>query len=92
MSRERPPVFLERRSYRRRRLTDAARLLPVIGVLLVLIPLLWTNGARAEPVLTSHAMIYFFGLWLGFCILAFFLSRKLGPEEQDTDDGPDGDR
>ena len=30
----RPSLFLERRTYRRRRLMDAARLLPLLGLLL----------------------------------------------------------
>nr|WP_294614957.1 hypothetical protein [uncultured Roseovarius sp.] len=40
MSAERGPVFLARRTYRRRRLADGARLLPVIGTVLFFIPLL----------------------------------------------------
>lgn len=42
------PLFLARADYRRRRLRDAARLLPVVGALLMLLPLLW-QGQVPEP-------------------------------------------
>ncbi len=66
-----PPVFLERQSYRRRRLMDAARLLPLIGALVFAVPLLWPNpggraaggGERVEPVAMSDAIIYVFSAW-----------------------------
>ena len=37
----RTSVFLERETYRRRRIMDAARLLPLLGVALFALPLLW---------------------------------------------------
>ena len=66
VKRKRPPLFLERQSYRRRRLTDAARLLPVVGAGLFLVPLLWSDGRApdiAAPVSTSRAIVYIFGAW-----------------------------
>ncbi len=82
------PVFVERRAYRRRRLVDAARLLPILGVALVCLPLLWT-GEREQPMSTTYAMIYFFGLWLALVIGAALLSRylKATPEPGDAADG-----
>lgn len=62
MARPKPQVFLARASYRRRRLRDAARLLPVVGVLLLLLPMLWVP--EAELRLTSGDVLYFFGVWL----------------------------
>ncbi len=63
-------VFLERQSYRRRRLVDVARLLPLLGVLLLLIPLLWPgSGAVAvangsvPSMPMSRAFIYVFSIW-----------------------------
>ena len=35
------PLFLERASFRRRRLGDAARVLPVLAAILVLVPVWW---------------------------------------------------
>ncbi len=60
-----PPVFLERRSYRQRRMMDAVRLLPLIGLLLWLLPTLWSvsDDGGVEPVNTSQAITYVFGVW-----------------------------
>ena len=38
MGRRPEPVFLERQSYRRRRLGDAAKFLPFVGLVLFLLP------------------------------------------------------
>ncbi|MFA3919667.1 hypothetical protein [Ruegeria hyattellae] len=60
-----PPVFLEKQSYRRRRLSDAARLLPIFGALLFAIPLLWPDGSGdGDPVPMSAAITYIFGIWV----------------------------
>ncbi len=86
MSADPKPVFVERRAYRRRRIVDAAGLLPLVGAVLVCLPLLWT-GPRETPVPTTGAMIYFFGLWLALTVAAALLSRKLrGGDEAGTDD------
>ena len=45
----RAPLFLARRAYRLRRLTDAARLLPVIGTFLILLPVFWRGPGAALP-------------------------------------------
>lgn len=77
------PVFLERRSYRQRRLMDAARLLPVLGGLLWLVPLLWPQRtgspapAEVEAVATSSAIVYIFGVWIVLALAALFLSLML---------------
>ncbi|MFD3190176.1 hypothetical protein ACFMPD_07855 [Sedimentitalea sp. HM32M-2] len=78
-----PVVFLERQSYRRRRLMDAARLLPLFGVLLFSVPLLWPvadpAGADGDTVPMSDAMIYVFLCWtvlIGAMVL-FGLSARL---------------
>lgn len=86
MARHRPPVFLARASYRRRRLRDAARLLPILGLVLLLLPLAWTPEGRLN--LSSLDVIYFFLVWLGLIGLAAAfapgLRRGSGtPEEED---------
>lgn len=68
MRRPRRPLFLARAPYRRRRLRDAARLLPVLGLFLLLLPLLWTTDAGIT--LHSADVIYFFSVWLGLIGLA----------------------
>lgn len=68
--------FLERQTYRRRRLIDAARLLPVAGLVGVLMPLFWradvTPGAEV-----AHGGIYLFAIWFGLILTAYALSRRL---------------
>ena len=71
-------VFLERRSYRRRRMGDAAVLLPLFGTVLLLIPLLWQSaegGAR-----TTDVMLYIFGVWALLAGLARLVSGYLEVE------------
>jgi hypothetical protein len=82
------PVFLAPASYRRKRLGDAARLLPVLGaVLLLLVPLLWTPSGEEDGVSHSAALIYMFACWAALIAAAFFLSRVLRPgEREDLDD------
>ena len=55
------PVFLERRSYRRRRMQDAQRLLPVLGMLLWMVPVLWPTRDETGHVTMSAAIYYVFG-------------------------------
>ncbi len=75
-----PSVFLERSSYRRRRLMDAQRLLPVLGLILWMVPLLWPTPADtdAEPVLMSEAIYYVFGVWVFLIVLGAVMWRQLG--------------
>lgn len=64
------PVFLERTSYRRRRLTDAVRLIPVLGVFLWALPLMWARGGTSS----SAALLYLFGVWAALVLGAALLS------------------
>jgi hypothetical protein len=74
-----PPVFLERRSYRQRRMMDAVRLLPLIGLLLWLLPTLWSvsDDGGVEPVNMSQAIVYVFGVWVCLIISGGVLWRYL---------------
>ncbi len=83
MSRPGNALFLERRTYRRRRLVDAARFLPILGAVLWSVPLLWSSDG-AETVPTSRAILYVFGVWCFLIVAAFLLSTRLRsdpPEE-----------
>ena len=78
------PIFLERRSYRRRRLIDALRLLPILGAMLFMLPLFWPvsapespDAAATDPVRTSRAMLYIFGVWAALILAAGGLARGL---------------
>ena len=87
MSKPPQPVFLERRTYRRRRLRDAARLLPVLGILFLLMPLLWSTGEEA-PTSTARGFIYVFAIWLGLIVVAGLLSRRLAEPENPGQEPP----
>lgn len=89
MIRPRPPRFLARQTYRRRRLTDAARILPVVGLFLFLIPILW-QPAETPAHDTASGGIYLFGAWFVLIVAAFLLSRALAPGEGD-DEGASGE-
>lgn len=75
------PVFVERRVYRTRRLMDAARLLPVLGALLFLVPVLWSDGGD----LAGRAG-YLFAVWGLLVGAAAVLSRVLRPRDGGASD------
>ncbi len=74
------PVFLERDLYRRRRVIDAAKLLPILGLALFLLPVLTMDLGQPAHVSTSGRLIYFFSVWFFLIAIAFVLSRWLRPE------------
>jgi hypothetical protein len=87
--------FLQRRSYRQRRIADAARILPVAGAILLLLPLLRLAGGDAESAgeaagaaaRTSQVGIYIFAVWVGLIAIALLLSRRLvASADNDPDD------
>lgn len=87
MRRPARPLFLARAPYRQRRLRDAARLLPLLGFLLLLLPLLWTDGDRRT--LISGEVLYFFGVWAGLIGIAAIFAPGLRSGEADEPDGDD---
>lgn len=74
------PIFLERRSYRFRRLMDAVRLLPMLGLALWMVPLMWPlqemSGSDAPGMSTGTALRYLFWVWVGLILLTWLLWRK----------------
>lgn len=88
-----PPTrteFLDRDSYRQRRFRDAARWLPILAAVLMLLPLMWPRDTPDQS-LTSSGIIYLFGLWVFLIALAFLLSRVLRfSEALDGDGGRSG--
>ena len=73
MRRPSEPMFLAKRTYRRRRLMDAARVLPFVGVFLFFMPLLWAEGLT-----TVVGLGFLFGAWAVLIIAVFGVSRALG--------------
>jgi len=90
------PLFLERQSYRFRRTTDAARLLPVLGIFLFLLPLLWQPADPAGDVgggtgvgLTAR-LVYLFSVWLALIVAAAVLARRLARADPGGQTGQTG--
>jgi hypothetical protein len=80
-----PPIFLERASYRQRRFGDAARFLPLLGLVLWLLPLLWAAEGGETPS-NAGAIIYIFAVWLALMVAAAALSRVLRDTDSPRDD------
>ncbi|RWR49393.1 hypothetical protein EOW65_08930 [Sinirhodobacter ferrireducens] len=84
------PLFLARRSYRRRRMMDGGRVLPLLGAVLLLLPGLWHSDGSDWPG-TGAGGIYLFLVWSGLILAAFGLARGLGPAleaEEEAVGGP----
>ncbi|WP_323041408.1 hypothetical protein [Gemmobacter sp.] len=88
MTPPRQPLFVAPPIYRSRRLRDAARILPVVGAVLMLVPMLWEpgpGGARS----TARDGIYLFVLWGALIVAARLLAPRLDelPPDTDPDEG-----
>lgn len=77
------PLFLARAVYRRRRLRDAARLLPVVGLLLMLLPALGRDTAG-----DVRDGIYLFVLWALLIAAAAVLAPGLSAHDSEADAEP----
>lgn len=79
------PIFLERESYRRRRLGDAARLLPIVGAVLFMLPILWAGTGA-----TARGVIYLFVVWAILILVMAILSRRLSDTEPKSEGSKSG--
>jgi hypothetical protein len=79
---KRATLFLPRPEYRRRRLVDAARLLPVLGGFLMLLPILWAPGGE-QGRNTARDGIYLFVVWALLVGLAAWLAPGLADAADD---------
>jgi len=88
-----PPLFLGREVYRRNRIADAARLLPVLGAILLLFPDLILSDEHAAKGATAPWLVYFFAAWMFLIGLAFLLARKMSAVQMQggADDVPRAD-
>jgi hypothetical protein len=86
MARPKAPLFLAPASYRRRRLRDAARLLPIVGAFLLMLPVFWTPDGRIH--LTAVDIIYFFSVWLFLILIAAAFARglRVGDRAEEEED------
>ncbi|MBL4627922.1 MAG: hypothetical protein JKY00_07780 [Roseicyclus sp.] len=69
-------LFLERRTYRQSRLRDAARLLPILGVILIFGPIFIRDDGGGAPTLAGE-LVYYFAIWLGLIALSALMSRAM---------------
>lgn len=75
------PIFLERAAYRRRRLMDAARLLPILTLGVLLLPV-WLAPAQMSG---AGGMIWLFAVWLAVILASAALHARLGRKTRPGD-------
>lgn len=81
MPQTRQPLFLARAKYRRRRLRDGARMLPIFGFMLLMLPMFWADGQRFMALHWG----YLFSVWAGLIIVAALLAAKLADGDAPLD-------
>ncbi|WP_378945236.1 hypothetical protein [Paracoccus sp. R86501] len=74
------PLFLERASFRRRRLGDAARVLPVLAMLAMLLPVWWAPASLSY----AGGAVWIFGTWAVLIVAVWLLHRALLRSEAAT--------
>ncbi|MCU4653793.1 hypothetical protein N8I71_13190 [Roseibacterium sp. SDUM158016] len=79
-------LFLERRTYRKNRLQDAARLLPVLGMILFFGPV-FIGGEEGQGAGLAEWLVYCFVVWLGLIAVTMLVSRALAEDPPDTASG-----
>lgn len=86
MRKQQTGQITERSLYRGRRLVDAVRLLPWLGMVLFLLPALLVPDPQMQAAATSMRLLYFIGIWLVLIVLAFAISRALSRRGDTTDE------
>ncbi len=77
-------LFLERAGYLQRRLRDAALLVPILGIILWTIPLLWPVEEDGASI-GRFAIIYIFGVWVLLIVSTALIARALRqPDAEDN--------
>ena len=79
---------VEHPAYRRQRITDAARLLPVIGFFLFILPVLATSGS--DSVTTAGGFVFVFSIWGILIVASALLSLWLGRDDGGDTGNPHG--
>lgn len=85
---------LERNLYRGRRLIDAVRLLPWLGLILFILPALFAPEAPEQASSTAFRLLYFIAAWLLMICLALIIAHSLKRQDRATpqDNSPPQDR
>lgn len=88
-----PPLFLRPANYRRRRKYDLARILPIAGGFLFLLPILWSPIPGQETGRsTASDTIYIFIVWALLVLGAGLIAHSLTGDEALEDHDPEQDR
>lgn len=87
------PIFVERQTYRQRRMMDAVRLLPLLGIALCMVPLLWpvpqvTAEPAVDPMPMSMALRYLFGIWAFLVVTGLLLWWRTTHQEHRAETFP----
>jgi hypothetical protein len=84
--------FLPRSGYRLRRLHDAARLLPLFGLFLLVLPMLW-SPVGDDMRRTASDGLYLFAVWIALILAAAMFARPLsrGDRGEQTSSDPTTD-
>ena len=69
-------LFLERRGYVQKRALDATRLLPIVGLVLLMIPLIWPRTGELSAIETSTSTTYVFAIWLALIVTGAVLAHR----------------
>jgi len=83
MSEKNRPLFLQTDGYRLRRLTDALRFLPFVGVFFVVVPGIMLSGNMPKSL--SGVVLYFFGVWMALILITALLTRLLTRRSEKSD-------
>ena len=78
-------LFLARSLYRKRRLSDAAKLLPIFGAVLLLLPLLWVHQSAPERSSIATNWVYLVIVWFFLILAAACLAKSLNKFEDGND-------
>jgi hypothetical protein len=84
------PVFLQKASYRQRRLQDAAKLVPLLGAVLWMMPLAWQSDGSGDTE-NASALLYIFGVWVILIAVTAILSRLLRSDATHSDKATSGE-
>lgn len=84
-------LFLERRTYRQNRLQDAARLLPVLALVLFFAPIFIAGDAGGGGHDLSTWLVYYFAVWLALIALTALVSLALTRAGGGASPSGDGD-
>lgn len=83
MTKGRDADAMMRASDQRRQREVVMRLLPILGVFLCCIPLIWRADGAWE---TSRVVAYMFSVWAGMIIAAAWLARSVRRASRGQDD------